>query len=61
MATRRRGLQGHIGFYKYDPESVAAYQAGRMRDFGALLTLREPELRAEPALPERPVAPPDGG
>ncbi|MFJ8933841.1 3-hydroxyacyl-CoA dehydrogenase NAD-binding domain-containing protein [Streptomyces sp. NPDC102364] len=59
MATHRRGLQDHTGFYEYDPENIAAYQAGRMREFEALLRLRGPELRAEPVLSERPVPPPD--
>ncbi|MGD6740853.1 3-hydroxyacyl-CoA dehydrogenase NAD-binding domain-containing protein [Streptomyces sp. BH106] len=59
MATHRRGLQDHTGFYEYDPESIAPYQAGRMREFEALLRLRGPELRAEPVLSEWPASPPD--
>ncbi|MFF3497138.1 3-hydroxyacyl-CoA dehydrogenase NAD-binding domain-containing protein [Streptomyces sp. NPDC002795] len=60
MTTRRRGLQDHTGFYAYEPESIAAYQAGRMREFEELLRLRGPELRAEPVLSERPDPPQDG-
>ncbi|MET8471979.1 3-hydroxyacyl-CoA dehydrogenase NAD-binding domain-containing protein [Streptomyces sp. NPDC006422] len=57
MTTRRRGLQDHDGFYAYDPETVAAYQAGRIREFEELLRLRGPELRADPVLTERPAPP----
>ncbi|MGW2343351.1 3-hydroxyacyl-CoA dehydrogenase NAD-binding domain-containing protein [Streptomyces sp. NPDC001661] len=60
MTSHRRGLQDHTGFYAYDPEHIAAYQAGRMREFEELLRLRGPELRAEPVLSERPDACPDG-
>ncbi|MFD7291669.1 3-hydroxyacyl-CoA dehydrogenase NAD-binding domain-containing protein [Streptomyces sp. NPDC059897] len=60
MTAHRRGLQDHTGFYAYDPESIAAYQAGRMREFEELLRLRGPELRAEPVLSERPVPPSEG-
>ncbi|MER5437336.1 3-hydroxyacyl-CoA dehydrogenase NAD-binding domain-containing protein [Streptomyces sp. NPDC002790] len=59
MATHRRGLQDHAGFYAYDPESIAAYQAGRMREFEELLSLRGPELRAASPLSERPGRPAD--
>ncbi|WP_425839397.1 3-hydroxyacyl-CoA dehydrogenase NAD-binding domain-containing protein [Streptomyces fractus] len=59
MTSRRRGLQDHTGFYEYDPETVAAYQAGRMREFEDLLRLRGSELRADPVLSERPAPPPD--
>ncbi|MFZ3554843.1 3-hydroxyacyl-CoA dehydrogenase NAD-binding domain-containing protein [Streptomyces sp. BH055] len=60
MTTHRRGLQDHTGFYEYDPETIAAYQAGRMREFEDLLRLRGPELRAAPVLSERPDARPEG-
>ncbi|MFJ9174293.1 3-hydroxyacyl-CoA dehydrogenase NAD-binding domain-containing protein [Streptomyces sp. NPDC102360] len=57
MTSRRRGLQDHDGFYVYEPESIAAYQAGRMREFEELLRLRGPELRAASPLSERPERP----
>lgn len=61
MADRRRGLQDGAGFYRYAPEDVPAYRAGREREFEELLRLRESALRAGAPFPERPAAPPDHG
>jgi 3-hydroxybutyryl-CoA dehydrogenase len=61
MTARRRGLQDGTGFYRYVPEDVPAYQAGRIREFEELLRLRESELRAGAAFPERPASPPEQG
>lgn len=53
MSAHRRGLQDGTGFYRYDPDGIAGYRAARMREFGELFRLREPELRDGTSVPTR--------